>query len=500
MQKRIASDLLTYLPAKILPALTAIITLPIFTHLFSPEEYGKYVLAIGFADFLATAASTGFGAAAIRFYVSYKQQGRTAAYFATVLTSVVGVTLLGILASVILLLVFQSRLPDGLAPLLWAGIAVFAVNTAFTTLMEIIRAQEKSRDYTVLELLNRYGTVGVSLVLILVFSSGIAGLLWGEFITLLLLIVPLLRIVTRGSSVALNRLNRSDTRQVWLYAIPLTLGNLAVWGMRMADRYIIEFYHGSAQVGLYSVSYNISARSIDLLIALFLLVPAPIMMRTWEEQGREATETALTTFTRFFVVLVVPAVVGLIILAIPLVKVLADPAYLDGYQAVALVVLSRMAWGLGILGSYGVLLSRKTRLIAVTQGAATVASLLLNFLLIPRFGFTGAAASAFLSLLFLAFINMVASSRYLTWRFPLKTLARVAAASAAMAVVVFVANSFLVSGTRLMLALSLVGEIAVGALVYVGVLFLLGEVSWSQTIALFLPDRGDGEVVTSPKH
>ena len=52
MQKRIAKDLLTYLPGKALPALASFITVPIYTHLFSPAQFGNYVLAVAAAEFL----------------------------------------------------------------------------------------------------------------------------------------------------------------------------------------------------------------------------------------------------------------------------------------------------------------------------------------------------------------------------------------------------------------------------------------------------------------
>ena len=61
MQRRITKDLLTYLPGKALPALAAFITVPIYTHLFSPDEFGIYALAVAAAEFLLLGTTTGFG-------------------------------------------------------------------------------------------------------------------------------------------------------------------------------------------------------------------------------------------------------------------------------------------------------------------------------------------------------------------------------------------------------------------------------------------------------
>ena len=56
MQKRITKDMLAYLPAKALPALAAFITVPIYTRLFPPNEFGNYVLATAAAEFLLLVA------------------------------------------------------------------------------------------------------------------------------------------------------------------------------------------------------------------------------------------------------------------------------------------------------------------------------------------------------------------------------------------------------------------------------------------------------------
>jgi len=62
------------------------------------------------------------------------------------------------------------------------------------------------------------------------------------------------------------------------YSFPLVLGNLAAWVLSLSDRYILEFFRGSQEVGIYSASYAISEKSIFLLVSLFMLASGPISM------------------------------------------------------------------------------------------------------------------------------------------------------------------------------------------------------------------------------
>jgi O-antigen/teichoic acid export membrane protein len=310
----------TYLPAKLLPALTPFITVPILTHLFAPDEYGRYSLAFGVSELLLAATSTGFAAGAVRFYTVYKLESNLPAYFSTLFLSVGGIVLAACGLSGAALIAFRSQIDPALVPLLWVSILTFAVGAVFSTLMHIVRAQERSRWYTGLELFSRYGTVVFSLGIVLLLSADVIGLLWGQFVALLLAIIPLLWITTRGIPLKLAAPPRASLNLMWIYALPLTLGNVAFWGLRLSDRYFVEFYRGTAEVGLYSVSCNIAARTIDLIVGLFLLVPGPIIMRMWEEEGREKTEETLRLVTRLFFLVVTPAVVGLSVTAVPLVR------------------------------------------------------------------------------------------------------------------------------------------------------------------------------------
>ena len=215
-----------------------------------------------------------------------------------------------------------------------------------------------------------YGGIIFGLILVLVFGMGISGLIWGQTLGLLLPIVPLVWLTTRSVAIRPAHFNRSDFRQLWAFALPFTIGNLAFWSLSLADRYIMDMFRGSYEVGLYSVATKISWRSVQLLVSLFFLVPAPIICRLWEEHGRQATEEALTAFTRMFFLMVIPAVVGLAVVAAPLLRLFADEAYFAGYRAIWLVACASMGLGLSDLGSTGCMVTNRTRLIARNQCVA----------------------------------------------------------------------------------------------------------------------------------
>lgn len=479
IQRRIATDLLTYLPAKLLPSITPFITVPVYTHLFSPDEFGRYVLAFGVSELLMAATITGFASGAVRFFVAYKRQGNLSTYFAAMFISFLVMVTAGALVCSGLLLALKPRISPQLYPILWVAIPTFAASSLSELLMNILRAQERRRSYSAFEMLNRGGTVAFSLLLVLVFDVGVAGLLWGQCIMLALTALPLIWLTTRELGGAQIVVSPTHLRQIWGFALPITIGNVAVWALRMSDRYFIESFWNSYEVGLYSVSYNIASRSVFFVVGLFLLVPAPIMMRVWEEEGRQAAEKALRNLSGFFLLIVVPVVVGFAVLANPLVRLLAADEYLAGYRAGWLVALAMLAQGLGELASFGLLLAIRSRVIARNQLIVSGINLVLNLVLIPLWGFMGAALSACLSFSLLVVLQAYASSKYLTWRWPTATTVRVVTASAVMALAAHLVVSGVLRVSNLAPtpsdALAIVSAVAVGGVVYFVVLWLMGE-------------------------
>ena len=351
--------------------------------------------------------------------------------------------------------------------------------------MDVLRGQEKGRWYSFIWVAQCYGGIIFGLVLVLVFKMGIEGLIWGQAFGLLLSIGPLVGLTSRFTEIRPDHFNRSDFKQLWAFALPFTIGNIAFWSLSLADRFLIDLFRGSYEVGLYSVATKISSRSIQLLVGLFFLVPAPIISRLWEERGRQAAEEALTSFTRVYMLMVFPAVAGLIIVAAPLLRLLADEAYFGGYTAIWLVALGSLGLGLSDLGSSGCLVTNRTGLIARNQCLAAVIGLVLNLILIPKLGFMGAALSAAVSFLLLACLQAVSSARYLTWRWPLASLWKVLTATVAMSLTVLILQLTLISDTTVSQIINLLVSIFVGVLMYGMILWALGEISPRQFRGLF---------------
>jgi O-antigen/teichoic acid export membrane protein len=432
MLKRFIKDMVKYAPSQLLPALTAFITIPILTRLFPPAEYGYWALFASISAFLVAMAVSGFGSAVLRFYPAYKARSALQIFISTLGVSI-GISIIVIAgASFLFLFFFKDFLPPALVQLFPLIILIFVAQSIFSVFIALMRAQEHSGSFTIFQLISSYGGLVVGLLLVVFLGFRVDGLLWGTFIALVVTLPFLIFLTTRGVGFHPQHFLLDDALQLWQYAWPLTLGNVAMWGLRVSDLFIISYFRPEREVGLYSVSYNISAKSIELLVALFLLSVSPLVYSIWEGEGRESTEKILTVVTRVYLILCLPAAVGLSVLSFPFVALLTSPDYYEGSNIVGFVVFSSFAWGLSNIAMMGLAIKKQARRLAANQIAAVAVHIGLQLLLVPRFGYVAAAVSTLVGYSILLVLQTISSRPHLSWRFPFSTLRNVIAASIVM--------------------------------------------------------------------
>jgi len=472
--KKLLKDIITYAPSQFLPAITAFITTPILTRLLPPAEYGNWALAVSTSSLLVALTVSGLGSAIVRYYPFYEANSTLEILFATlgVFSIVVIALVTGISAG--FTFITKGLISGELISLLPLIIMIFIAQSFFTLFVSVLRAQGRSAAYSMFQLLMNYSGLGIGLYFVIAVGWGVKGLLWGSLFSFLFILPFMLFQTTQGIGIHFQRFQIKDASELWNYAWPLTLGNVALWGLRVSDLFILNMFRTEREVGLYSVSYNISSKSIELLVLLFLLSVSPMVYSAWEKNGQEATEYAIKTSTRVYLILCVPATIGMSVLAFPFVSILTAPEYYEGYKIVGFVVLSSFLWGLAQIANLGLTIKKQALRLGVNQVLAALTHIALQLLFVPRFGYIVSAISTLIGYTVLVVLNTLSSRPHLRWRFPFNTLRNTVIASLLMGLFSQVIYTFFeMNGLILALFLSILVSIPV----YFIALWFLGEIS-----------------------
>jgi O-antigen/teichoic acid export membrane protein len=463
------NDLVRYLPSQVIPALIAFFTIPILTRLLSPAEFGDYRLILA-AVAAFGAAGTWLAAAVYRFFPAMEVSGEADDFRAT-LRWLLGATL-GLFALVWFgaTLVFPTGLGVRQPDLLVIGGVLMLVNTLWGMTNAEVRTVREVGWYSTSVVLNKALTLGLGVALVVWAGFGVDGLLYGSLIASLLLLPVLFRVVNRRLP-GPGSFSASLARQMWRYGLPIALVQLVDWALQLSDRFIIAAFRNETEVGLYSAAYGIAEQGMGTIVLLFELPFTILAYRVWERDGREAAAGFVSDAVRSYLLVAVPAWAGLSILAKPIIMVMTAPPYHEASVIMPVVSLALLFGAIQWWYTSGSTFSKKTGQTVISMSAAVVVNVLLNLLLIERFGYPAAAVTSLIGYVVAMVVMAWLSRRDFKWKFPIPSLTRSLVAAGIMSGVIWAVNSIAEMGPLATLGVS----VPLGLVVYGVALLALGE-------------------------
>lgn len=471
MIKELFKDSAKYLPSMVVPAMVGIIAVPIITRLFPPEVYGNYALVTATVTFLSAISIGWVGSSTIRFFPAYKLNGELNKFYGLLLKltiSSVGAT------SILFLIILSSlktQIPANLCFLMCIGVLLFMVSSFRAVFLDLLRAKREVVWYSTLSIWMSVAGLGIGIAIVLILHTGVEGLLWGAIISTVIALPLLWKISLGMPSLKGGNIRSRMGWEIAKYGIPAMAINVLAWAQSLSDRYILGFFRGSAEIGIYSVSYAISEQSIFFVVSLFLMASSPIGFHIWESQGVEASREFMKKLTRYYLLVALPAAVGLSILAKPIVHILVAPQYYQGYMIIPLVAFGAFLVGVAHRFTTGLAYHKRTDILMLCYLGSVILNIALNFIFIPKYGYMAAAGTTFVSYAFLLLSAIFVSRRFFVWAFPFKSTGKIVCASAVMGVVVYYIGNSLTSSALI----NLISGMFVGIVVYVMMLLLLRE-------------------------
>jgi O-antigen/teichoic acid export membrane protein len=465
--KRAGSDAARYLPVRFIPALTSLVTVPLFTRLIAKTDYGDYFLMNSVTTLMSSLAVAWLGTSAVRFFWPSHKAGRSDEFAATTLWLTVG-CLVGA-ASIVggAIWVGRASLPSGVVRLAPIALACFLVNYLYTTLLQMLRAANRAGQYARISIIYTLLSTVFSVLFVWLFKTGAWGIFAGIALASVVAVPFVLRSVAADGSVSPAHVDRSMARDLLRYGLPLVPVGMSGWVLVLLDRFVIGWARGPAEVGVYSVAYGLGQRLMELVTLPLLLTIAPMVVRAFEQDGQELAERMQTQFTRYFAMVTLPLLAGLVSASRPFMTVFTGPEYREAYPVLPIVAAGAMCSALAQIASQGLGLHKKTTVILANTLVAAGFNVTANLLLVPTYGYRVAAWTTAGSYALMLFLMWDRSRDVMRWRIPWSSLWRIGLASATMAIVTWAAFAWS-APSLLTLALQAVLGIAVYSLLLIG--------------------------------
>lgn len=391
--KSIASESLVYGLSGIISRFLTLFLVPIYTRVFTPTDYGVLSLVSSSISVMQILAVLGLDSAAHRWFwdveddLDRRRSIASGAWCQLAAATVIGaaVFLMGDQLAYWIVGRRQAGVYFRLAALTLPLMAVGTVlqnwlrmqRRPWSTMLYSLGTTLLTAAFTVLlVVVLRWGLTGVYVAQVIGFGvGGVVGLL-------------LLRDWISPVHISMARL-----KEMLRYAVPMIPAGLAYWVVGFADRYFVQAYTNTAQVGLYSIGSSL-AGGVALITGAFQQAWPPFSLSIHTQSDARDTYAAVFLYYLWFACAISA---GLSLFAPEIIRILATKQYSGASSVVGILALSWVMIGLTYIAATGPSIVKTMRPTGIAMVSAAILNIALNFLLVPRYGKVGSAVATLIS-------------------------------------------------------------------------------------------------------
>jgi len=417
--KEYVEKILHYTAGSLLQKIILLLLLPVFTHFLIPQEYAVYTNLVVFISFASLLYFLGFQQALF----SYFYQEKTPEYHFTLISSIfIVITAFGIVLSLIIIgfrvelsqIMLRTKEVDHI--MVWVSVILF-FEVIYGMVLSVLNMMELSKQYILV------GNFKHILLLILLVGAAIVSKFSLDTIFILMTIssglAALVAVAVMGS-IMQKFAQQIDQRKIFstpivkkmlAFGLIMIPGTFAMLILKVSDRYMLTYLSARSlyDVGIYAIGYRVGM-IITFLNSIVSLVYFPYAMRVADvSRAKESFKKVFNVYVifggllGFFVILFSPEIF----------KIFINKSYHEAVKVVFFGVISNYLYGIFNIINLSFYVRKRAGNIALAVGLGAILNIVLNFMLIPKYGIYGAGvASIFAFGLIVVFNFIIAEKTY----------------------------------------------------------------------------------------
>jgi O-antigen/teichoic acid export membrane protein len=203
------------------------------------------------------------------------------------------------------------------------------------------------------------------------------------------------------------------------FTYPLIATGLCMFVLHQADRFIVLKIRGADEVGLYGLCYKFGSMVNALLLTSFILIWFPYIFSLKDE---EEVKIVCRKVVTYFVLLTTAASLVVAIFAREIVQVMSDASFHEAYTPIPLILAGYIFWAIFQLVHTSFYLKERTGWTSILVGGGAALNVALNLLLVPRYGYEGAACVTLITFGVLTAATFLVSERLFPVHYEVKRI------------------------------------------------------------------------------
>lgn len=426
--KKLAGQTAVYGLPTIVGRLLNYFLVPLYTRVFSTNEYGVVTELYAYVAFLMVILTYGMETAFFRF--AQKQENKDEVYqttsFSLLISSVVFVILTTIFA-------FPISKTLGYASntnyIIWFAL-ILGADAISSIPFALLRVQNKAKRFAVIKSVNISLQIVLNLFFILFcpwlknsvnnqFIQDVLGLVYSPdvgvgyiFISNLIASVVTFFLLSPELSKIKWRLNTALWKQMFLYAFPIMIWGMAGIVNETFDRILLKHLippseNPMSQLGIYGACYKV-AIIMTLFIQTFKFAAEPFF---FAQEGKKEAKQIYADVMKYFVI-ICAFIFVVVMIFIDFVMLFVGKDFRVGMGVIPILLMANLFLGIFYNLSIWYKITDQTRFGAYISIIGAAITLLLNFLLVPVFGYMGAAWATLICYFAIMIISYLLGQKY----------------------------------------------------------------------------------------
>lgn len=466
-QKRISSNVLLYLPAKIVEGLISVFTLHYLSSIFSTSVNGQFVYVTTAMNFVYIVLFAWLANSASRYvgdYLLSADRNKQKAFYTSLALPYAGIS--AVTALVYLLI---SGINHSIIPFL--SFFMLFGNASFQIFSIILVQTERRLAYVLISL---FDAAGKLLIFVALGHSGIFSVKTPAIAIIAYAVTDIIAFLVAAivsgffTRLSFRAFSRELSKVFLIYGFPLIGVSFSVALLNLFYRFLLS----TENLAIFQYNANISTSIFAMITISMMRSVYPSILKAYREKGPEEAQHNVTFGVRNFLLISIPAFAGLTAVSSDLSHIILNgTAYTAGIPVIGFAALAMLFSGLTEYANKGWELNGNTKPILVNCLISAVFNIVANLITIPLFGFLSAAVNLLLSYILYFLLSYIRSRNVLRLVLPLRNLVNILLAGLLCGLAAF-GVSHLLSARALRLGLSVIA----GAIAYGSVLWITGEI------------------------
>ncbi|MFX0196601.1 MAG: lipopolysaccharide biosynthesis protein [Candidatus Hodarchaeota archaeon] len=367
--------------------------IPVYTRYLVPSEYGILTLLSLTTEFIGILLAVKISFAMSRFYFEYdsiedRNQIVSTAFIFFGSLGLVGVILLSFSTDFLAEMILDSKRYSSYFLVSFCTLWFNSVNMIFFYYLRILK---KSTMFILVSAFKLILNIIFNIYFLVFLKMGILGILYGNLVaacsmTTLMVLPTLVKLRFRFSKTKLIEMLR--------FSLPLLPGTLANFAVLVSDRYILKYFSGLADTGIYSLSCRFGVLPHQFLTVPFFQIWG---IRRFELLKRSEAEELLGRIITYFFLFLTFVGLGISILAKDTLALIADEKYWTAHLYIPALILAYVIYGLFNHFVMGIMLSKRTKYLSYIDISNGAFNIFLNIIFISQYGIWGACFATLIS-------------------------------------------------------------------------------------------------------